>query len=47
MSTERRPRAFTLDPHAWDELQRLLGRPPVPKPEISALLMKPSVLEAD
>ena len=38
---------FVLDPKAWDELQDLLDRPPVPKPKIAALLAQPSILEQD
>ena len=36
---------FVLEPHAWDELQELLNRPPAPNPRISALLTQPSTLE--
>lgn len=36
---------FVLDPHAWDELQETLNRPPAPNPAIAALLAQPSVLE--
>ncbi len=38
-------RVFTLDTPAWNELQRLLDRPPEPKPALTALLSRPSVLE--
>lgn len=38
-------RVFAIDDAAWDELQELLDRPPVPKPELSKLLTQPSVLE--
>ena len=36
---------FVLEPHAWDELQELLNRPPAPNPRIAALLREPSTLE--
>ena len=36
---------FVLEPHAWDELQELLNRPPAPHSRISALLTQPSTLE--
>lgn len=38
---------FVLDPEAWDELQDLLDRAPVPKPKIAALLAQPSILEQE
>lgn len=38
---------FALDPHAWDELQEILNRPPVPNPAIAALLRQPSALEVE
>jgi uncharacterized protein (DUF1778 family) len=38
-------RVFTLDDAQWDDLQLLLGRPPVHKPELTELLRNPSVLE--
>ena len=38
---------FALDPDQWDALQDILDRPPAPKPEMTALLTKPSVLEAE
>lgn len=38
-------RVFAIDDAAWDELQHLLDRHPVPKPELSKLLAQPSVLE--
>jgi uncharacterized protein (DUF1778 family) len=37
-------RVFALDDAAWAELQRLLDRPPVTKPELAKLLTSPSVL---
>ena len=40
-------RAFALDDAAWVELQDLLDRPPVVKPELAELLSNPSVLEHD
>lgn len=40
-------RVVALDPSAWDELQELLDRPPSPKPELTALLTNPSVLESE
>lgn len=40
-------RVFTLSAEAWDELQEILDRPPVPKPKIAALLAEPSVLDAE
>ena len=40
-------RVFVLGPEAWDELQRLLDRPPVLSPEIAALLREPSILEVE
>jgi uncharacterized protein (DUF1778 family) len=40
-------RAFALHAAAWVELQRLLDRPPVFKPELAKLLSNPSVLEQD
>jgi uncharacterized protein (DUF1778 family) len=39
-------RVFAVDGAAWVELQRLLDRPPVSKPELIELLTKPSVLDA-
>jgi uncharacterized protein (DUF1778 family) len=39
-------RVFALDDAAWDELQHLLDRPPVSKPELAELLRKPSVLDS-
>ena len=36
---------FVLEPHAWDELQELLNRPPAPHPRITALFAQPSTLE--
>ncbi len=36
---------FALEPHAWDELQTILDRPPAPNPAIAALLTQPSTLE--
>jgi uncharacterized protein (DUF1778 family) len=38
-------RVFALDDAAWVELQHLLDRPPVFKPELVKLLTNPSVLE--
>ncbi len=38
---------FVLEPPAWDDLQEVLNRPPVPKPAITALLNEPSTLEAE
>jgi uncharacterized protein (DUF1778 family) len=38
-------RVFALDDAAWVELQQLLDRPPVHKPELAKLLADPSVLE--
>lgn len=40
-------RAFALDDASWTELQGLLDRPPVFKPELAKLLSNPSVLERD
>lgn len=40
-------RVFTLPAEAWDELQEILDRPPVPKPRIAALLTESSVLDAE
>ncbi len=40
-------RVFTLSAEAWDELQEILDRPPMPKPRIAALLTEPSVLDAE
>lgn len=40
-------RAFALDEARWVELQHLLDRPPVSKPELAELLANPSVLEQD
>ncbi len=39
-------RAFLLDDATWAELQAVLDRPAVPKPELAELLANPSVLEA-
>lgn len=38
-------RVFVLDDAAWTELQALLDRPPIPKPELTRLLANPSILE--
>ena len=38
-------RVFALDDAAWVELQHLLDRPPVFKPELAKLLANPSVLD--
>lgn len=38
-------RVFAIDDEAWDELQCLLDRRPVAKPELTKLLTQPSVLE--
>ena len=38
---------FTLSSEAWDELQAILDRPATAKPEITALLTKPSVLDSN
>ena len=38
-------RVFVVDDAAWVELQELLDRPPVFKPELSKLLANPSVLD--
>lgn len=38
-------RVFALDDAAWVELQHLLDRPPVFKPELAKLLAHPSVLD--
>lgn len=38
---------FALTPDAWEELQDVLDRPAVSKPEIVALLDTPSVLEPE
>jgi uncharacterized protein (DUF1778 family) len=40
-------RVFALDDAAWDDLQHLLDRPPVAKPQLARLLATPSVLERD
>jgi uncharacterized protein (DUF1778 family) len=37
--------AFVIDPAAWSQLQALLDRPPVFKPELAKLLSEQSVLE--
>jgi uncharacterized protein (DUF1778 family) len=39
-------RVFVVDDAAWRDLQGLLSRPPVSKPELDRLLRSPSVLEA-
>jgi uncharacterized protein (DUF1778 family) len=39
-------RVFALDEPAWLELQEMLDRPPVLKPELAKLLTNPSVLES-
>ena len=39
-------RVFALDEPAWLELQQMLDRPPVFKPELAKLLTNPSVLES-
>jgi uncharacterized protein (DUF1778 family) len=39
-------RVFVVDDAAWRDLQSLLSRPPVSKPELDRLLRSPSVLEA-
>ena len=38
-------RIFVLEPHACDELEELLNRPPAPNPRITSLLTEPSTLE--
>lgn len=38
-------RVFVLDDAAWTDLQALLDRPPIPKPELTRLLTNPSILE--
>lgn len=38
-------RVFTLETSAWNELQRLLDRPPTPNPALADLLRRSSVLE--
>ena len=38
---------FPLSGEAWDELQAILDRPPVPAPRIAALLVEPSPLDAE
>lgn len=38
-------RVFVLDDAAWTDLQALLDRPPIPKPELTRLLANPSILE--
>jgi uncharacterized protein (DUF1778 family) len=38
-------RVFVLDDPAWTDLQALLDRPPIPKPELARLLANPSILE--
>ncbi|KLO27671.1 hypothetical protein ABW16_15595 [Mycolicibacter heraklionensis] len=38
-------RVFVLDDAAWADLQKLLDRPPTPKPELARLLANPSILE--
>ncbi|WP_409436872.1 DUF1778 domain-containing protein [Mycobacterium sp. SMC-14] len=38
-------RVFALDDTAWADLQQLLDRPPIPKPELARLLADPSILE--
>ena len=43
---EDRP-LFTLSEDEWNELQRLLDRPLVPKPRLAALLSKPSMLDSE
>jgi uncharacterized protein (DUF1778 family) len=40
-------RVFVVDNAAWAELQALLDRPPVFKPDLANLLAKRSVLEKD
>jgi len=40
-------RVFALSSEAWDELQKVLDRPPVSKPRIAALLAEPSVLDSE
>jgi uncharacterized protein (DUF1778 family) len=39
-------RVFAIDDAAWTELQALLDRPPVHKPELATLLANDSVLES-
>lgn len=39
-------RVFLVDAAGWDELQAMLDRPPVHKPELAKLLSTPSVLES-
>jgi uncharacterized protein (DUF1778 family) len=39
-------RVFAVDDAAWTELQALLDRPPVHKPELAKLLANDSVLES-
>lgn len=39
-------RVFAVDDAAWAELQALLDRPPVYKPELAKLLANDSVLES-
>lgn len=39
-------RVFAIDDAAWTELQALLDRPPVHKPELAKLLANDSVLES-
>lgn len=39
-------RVFAIDDAAWVELQHLLDRPPVFKPELAELLANPSVLDS-
>ncbi len=38
-------RIFALDEKAWNELQAVLDRPAIRKPELDRLLSQPSVLE--
>lgn len=40
-------RVFALSSEAWGELQRILDRPPAPKPRIATLLAEPSVMDAE
>lgn len=40
-------RIFALAPDGWAELQELLDRPAVAKPELATLLREPSVLERE